>query len=166
MSHCDPLLWGTEAPICQLDQTSREICCLLGARIRVVVEGLPKLIRPSDYYPLLLFHVGTNDTATENLDSIKSDYRALGPVVKGMRAQVVFSSILPSRGKGARRRALIGQVNNWLQNWCWRPGFGSYDHRTLFTDQCLFGRDGILLTKKGKAIFTIRMADFIRKDLN
>lgn len=52
-----------------------------------------------------------NDTATENLDSIKSDYRVLGAVLKGMRAQVVSSSVLPSRGKGVRRRTLIGQVN-------------------------------------------------------
>lgn len=34
------------------------------------------------------------DTTRGKLDSIKSDCRALGAVVKGMRAQVVFSSIL------------------------------------------------------------------------
>ena len=54
-----------------------------GSRIQDVVEGLPKLIWPSDYNPLLLFCGGTNDTARGNLDSIKSDYRALGVVVKG-----------------------------------------------------------------------------------
>lgn len=48
------------------------------------VEELPKLVWPSDYYPLLFFCVGTNDTARENLDRIKSDYRALGAIVKGM----------------------------------------------------------------------------------
>lgn len=57
--------------------------------------------------------------------------------MKSMEAQVVFSSILRVRGKGARRRMLIGQVSNWLQNWCWWQGFGFYDHRTLFSDQQL-----------------------------
>ena len=82
------------------------------------MEGLPKLVRPSDYYPLLLFHVDNNDTARGNLDRIKSDYKAPGVVVKGVGAQVMFSSILPVRGKDGRRRVLIGQVNNWLWSWC------------------------------------------------
>lgn len=60
---------------------------------------------------LLLFGVVIKDTATENLGSIKSDYRVLGAVLKGMRTQVVYSSILLSRGKDVRRRTLIGQVN-------------------------------------------------------
>lgn len=38
---------------------------------------------------------------------------------QGMGAQVLLSSILPVRGKGARRRTLIGQVSNCLWNWCW-----------------------------------------------
>jgi len=46
---------------------------LCRARIQDVVEGLPKLIWPSDYYSLLLFHVGTDDAAKGNLDNIKND---------------------------------------------------------------------------------------------
>jgi len=34
------------------------------------------------------------DTARGNPDTTESDYRALGAVVKGMTAQVVFSSML------------------------------------------------------------------------
>lgn len=68
----DSLLWGTQAPVCQTKKSSREVCCLPGARIWDVVG----LVWPSDYYALLLFHMGTNDTA-RHLDSIKSDYGAL-----------------------------------------------------------------------------------------
>lgn len=43
--------------------------------------------------------MGTHDTARGNLGSIKMDYRALRAVVKCTGTQVVFSSILPVRGK-------------------------------------------------------------------
>ncbi|XP_050821628.1 uncharacterized protein LOC127057046 [Gopherus flavomarginatus] len=59
----DSLLRGTETPICCPDRSSREVCCLPGARIRDVTEALSRIIRPSDYYPMLLIHMGTNDTA-------------------------------------------------------------------------------------------------------
>ena len=73
----ESLLQGTEAPLCQPGLSCREVCCLPGAQVWDVVEGLLKLTWPSAYYPLLLFLVGTNDTARGNLESIKSDYRAL-----------------------------------------------------------------------------------------
>lgn len=38
-----------------------------GARIWDVAKGLPRLVWPSDYYPFLHFHVGTNVTARGNL---------------------------------------------------------------------------------------------------
>lgn len=55
----DSLLQGMEVPH---DLSSREICCLLGIHIWDIVEKRPRLIWPFDYYPLLLFRVGTNDT--------------------------------------------------------------------------------------------------------
>lgn len=44
----DSLLQGTEAPVCLPDQSPREVCCLLGTRVQEIVEGLWKLVRPSD----------------------------------------------------------------------------------------------------------------------
>lgn len=114
------------------------------------MEGLSKLVQPFDCYSLLFFHVAISDTATGYLESIKSDYRALQAVDQGMGAQVV-SSILLVREKGMRRRALVVQVANWLWSWCWRQSFGFYDPGTMFIDQRLLGRDGIHLTKWGKA---------------
>ncbi|XP_068782230.1 uncharacterized protein [Struthio camelus] len=153
----DSLLQGTEAPICRPDLLSREVCCLPGARIRDVMERLPRLVHASDYYPLLIFHVGANDMKGK-LETIKRDFRALGMVVKGLGAQVVFSSILPVRGKDRRRSRRIFQVNSWLRRWCWQQGFGFYDHGTLFEDQQLMGRDGIHLTKRGTRVFANRLA--------
>lgn len=57
----DSLLRGTEAPICRPDDFSREVCCLPGARIRGVTERLPSLVTPTDYHPLLLFRVGSDE---------------------------------------------------------------------------------------------------------
>ena len=99
----DSLLRGTEAPICRPDALSREVCCFPGARIRDVTERLPSLVQSTDYYPLLLFHVGTSDTARSSLRTIKKDYRALGAAVRDSGVQVVFSSVLPVKGKGFER---------------------------------------------------------------
>ncbi|XP_009459886.1 PREDICTED: cadherin-like protein 26 [Nipponia nippon] len=55
----DSLLRDMETPICRPDALPRVVCCLLGARIRHVTERRPSLVQSTDYYPLLLFHVGT-----------------------------------------------------------------------------------------------------------
>ena len=160
------LLRGTEAPICQPDRESQEVCCLLGAKARDVAERVAQLIKSTDHYPLLFFHVGMNDTAIWNLGRIRQDYKALVVQAKSIGAQVIFSSILPVRGKGAARNRPIMQINFWLCGWCRREGFGSYDNRTFFDDYSLLGRDGIHLSRRGKGIFGSRLANLVRWALN
>lgn len=63
--------------VCQPDLLSREVCFLPGAQIQDVMEMLPRIVCASDYYPLLLIHVGTNDTKGK-LETIKQYLRALG----------------------------------------------------------------------------------------
>lgn len=70
----DHLLQGMEATICWSDLLSRDVCCLTGIWIQDTVERLPRLFWSSDYFPLLLFHVGTNDTVRGNLECRKHDY--------------------------------------------------------------------------------------------
>ncbi|XP_075768762.1 uncharacterized protein LOC142821506 [Pelodiscus sinensis] len=161
----DSLLRGTEAPICRPDSSSREVCCLPGARIRDVTEALSRIIRPSDYYPMLLIHVGTNDTARCDTERIKCDYRALGVWVKEFGAQVVFSSILPVKGRGLGRERCILEVNAWLRRWCHQEGFGFLDHGVLFQEG-LLGGDGVHLSRSGKALFGHRLAKLVRRALN
>lgn len=63
-------------------------------------------MKSTDYYLLLLFHVGMNDTASWNIGRIKEYYKAMGVQVKNTGAQVTFS-ILPVGGKRAARNRHI-----------------------------------------------------------
>ncbi|XP_065436072.1 uncharacterized protein LOC135979801 [Chrysemys picta bellii] len=162
----DSLLRGTESSICRPDRENREVCCLPGARIHDVMERLPRLIKPSDRYPFLLLHVGTNDTAKNDLERITTDYVALGRRIKEFEAQVVFSSILPVQGKGRGRDRRIVEVNEWLRRWCRREGFGFFNHGMVFQEEGVLGRDGLHLTKRGKSIFASRLANLVRRALN
>ena len=70
-----------EGPVCQPDPIRREVCCLPGARVKDISRKLPGLIRPSDYYPLLVIQAGRDEVAEKSLRSIKKDFRGLGRVV-------------------------------------------------------------------------------------
>ena len=110
----DSLLKGAEGPICRPDSLHREICCLPGAQIKDVRKKLPSLVRPSDYYPLLLFQEGRDDIGRTALKTMKKDLRDLGQQVKGSRAQVVFSSIPPVVGNDEELNTMGQQINTWL----------------------------------------------------
>ncbi|KAK4808505.1 hypothetical protein QYF61_005822 [Mycteria americana] len=84
----DSLLRGTEGPICRMDPPLREACCLPGAWVKDITRILPNLVQPSDYYPLLLFHVGGDEAATQSPRAIKRDFRALGQLVRDSGAQM------------------------------------------------------------------------------
>ena len=99
----ESLLRGTEGPICQLGASHREVCCPPGARIRDVTGKLPGLVQPSDYYPLLVMQVGSDEVAERSPKVMKRDFRALGRLVEGSGAQVVFSSIPSVAGKNTER---------------------------------------------------------------
>jgi len=74
---------------------------------------VPQIVKDTDYYELLLFQVGTNDTASWNLGRIKEDFKALGVKAKWFGAQVIFSSILPVGGKGsARNRHILNIITS------------------------------------------------------
>jgi len=49
------------------------------------------LVQTSDYYLLLLFHLGTSDITTISPRSFKRDFKALGRKLKDSGAQVVLS---------------------------------------------------------------------------
>jgi len=51
----DSLLKGAEGLICRPDPLHRDVCCLLGARVKDVRKKLSSLVRLSDYSPLSLF---------------------------------------------------------------------------------------------------------------
>ena len=106
------LLKVTDTSLCWLDRESWEFCCLPGARIWDVTGRVPHRIKSTNYYFLLLFHVGTNDAGRWNVRRIKEYYKALGARVKNIRAQVIFSSILPVGGKKKARKIRIIHINS------------------------------------------------------
>ncbi|XP_060129222.1 uncharacterized protein LOC132591937 [Zootoca vivipara] len=162
----DSLLRGTEAVICGPDKMSREVCCLPGAKIKDVTERLQGIIKPTDKYPFLLVHVGTNDTASHSLQKIKNDYEALGRKLKQLDAQIVISSVLPVERHGPGREGKIGEVNNWLRKWCKQERFGFLDHGLQFLEDGLLASDGLHLTKVGRNVFATKLKNLIRRALN
>lgn len=82
-----------------------------------------KKIRTSDNYLLLLFHVGTSDTARSNQRSTK-DYRA---VMKHSGTQAVFTYIFPVKRNGLKGPAESGESINGYRSmphtevWLLRP---------------------------------------------
>lgn len=53
------------------------MCCLLGAKVQDVAKMVPQLVKSTDFCPLLPFHVGINETASQNLNKIREEYKAL-----------------------------------------------------------------------------------------
>lgn len=116
-----------EVLVCQPDRESQEVGCLLGTKVRDVAERVPQPVKHTDYYPLLFFHVATNDTASRNLGRSKEDYKVLGVQAKNISAQITFSSILPVRGKGITTNRRLMHINFWLHGRCHQDSSGSYD---------------------------------------
>ena len=90
----DSLLWGTEGPICRPDPTCREVCCLPGAHIRDIARKVPGLVCSSDYCPLLIVQISSDEIAQGSLQAIKKDVRGLGQMVEGVVVYVLFSSLI------------------------------------------------------------------------
>lgn len=68
-----------------------------------VARVLKSLVQPSEYYLILLFHVGTNDSRSRSFRSIKINFRAFERLLKDSGAEVVFSFILPVTCKDSGR---------------------------------------------------------------
>ena len=79
----DSFLRGTKGLICCSDQSHREVCCLPGAWVRDVARNITHLVKPSDYYPLPVFHIGNKKVGKRSSWVIKRDLRALGRLLKG-----------------------------------------------------------------------------------
>ena len=90
----DSLLWGTEGSICRPDPTCKEVCCLPGAHIRDIARKVLGLVCFSDYCPLLIVQVGSDEIAQGSLRAIKKDIRGLGQMVEGVGVYVLFSSLI------------------------------------------------------------------------
>lgn len=145
----DSLLRGIEGPVCQLDPSHREICCLPGARVRDITEKLPGLMQSSDYYPLLILQAGSDGTEKKSTRTIKRDFRALSRVVDRAGAQAVFFSVPLVAETNDERNRKAHIINKWLKDWCHQQNFGFFDHGTIFIAPQLLESDGPYLSVKG-----------------
>lgn len=73
-----------EGPICQPDPTHREVCWAPETQVRDMAKKLPSLILPTDYYPLLVFLVGTNEVPTRRLVDNQERPHGLGTTGQGI----------------------------------------------------------------------------------
>lgn len=160
----DSLLKGTEGPICWPDATHRNVCCFLGARVRDIAKKVTHLVRPTNYYPLLVFQAGNDELARRSPRAIKRDFRALGWLVKGSGAQVVFASALPIGGIDVDKQT--HHINMWLRDWCNWHTFGFVDHGKVYVTLGLLAPDEMHLSQKGKRIFAQELAGLIGRALN
>uniref|UniRef100_A0A8D2J4A1 SGNH hydrolase-type esterase domain-containing protein n=1 Tax=Varanus komodoensis TaxID=61221 RepID=A0A8D2J4A1_VARKO len=146
----DSLLRGTEPAVYHPNLETREVCCLLGARIWHVKGRVEHLVRSGGHQPLLVIHVGTNDVARQGVVGTTRNFEALGKKLRELKTQVAFSSILPVRGFGPGRDRRAPEVNNWLRVWCQKERFGFLDHGTRFLANGLLARDGLHFMRMGK----------------
>ena len=85
--------------------------------MRDVARNITRLVKPSDYYPLLVFHIGNEEVGERSSWVIKRDFRALGRLLKGSGAQVVFS-VLSVGDWDLHKRRRVDMLNEWLCEWC------------------------------------------------
>ena len=155
-----------EGPLCRPNPLHREVCCLLGVRVKDVRKKLPSLVRPTDYYPLLLFQVGSDDLGRTSLRTLKKDFRALGRQVKGSGAQVVFSSIPPAIGNNEGRDMMGQQTNTWLRAWCARQGFGFFDLGSVCKSLGRPAAAGSGFSHRLRGVLRRELGGFIHRALN
>jgi len=123
-------------------------------------------VQPSDYYPLLVKQVGSDEIVERSPRAIKRDFRALGRLVEGSGAQVMFSSIPSVAGKSTARGRKTHLINRWLRDWCHRWNFAFFDDREVDMTPGPLATDGVQLSQRGKRILAHEPTGLIETALN
>ena len=126
-------------------------------------------MQPSDYYPLLVIQAGNNKVAERSLKSLKKDFKALGWLVEGSGAQVVFSSIPQVEQKTTERGWKTHLINTRLRDWCHCRNFGFFDHGKVYKAPGLLVTNetaGMQLSQRGRRILGQELAGLIDRALN
>ena len=97
---------------------------------------------------------------------MKRDFRSLGKLIKGSGAQIVFSSSPSVRGMDEEEYRRTQQMNLWIQDWCYRQGFGFFNHGLVYRAPDFLALDGMHLSQRGKRILGQELAGLIDRALN
>ena len=162
----DSFLRGTEGPMCRPDPSHREVCCLTGAQVRDIARKLPGLVWPSDYHPLLVVQVGSDEIRDKSTWAVKRDFRALGGQDNRSGTQVAFSSVPPVAREDEGRNRRSQQINTWLQAWCHRQNLGFFDRGSVYMAPGLLATGGVHQSQTGKRILAQELAGLIDRALN
>lgn len=79
--------------------------------------NITHLVKPSNYYPLLVFHIGNEEVGKRSYWVIKRDFRALERLLKGSGEQAVFSFVLSGGDWDPHKRRKVDMLNEWLCKW-------------------------------------------------
>jgi len=115
---------------------------------------------------LLVMQVGGGEIAERSPKAVQRDFRALGRLVEGSGAQVVFSSIPSVAGKNTEGIRKTYLSNKWLRDWCRQWNFGFFDHGEVYMALGLLVTDGVQLSQMGKWILVHELAGLIKRALN
>ena len=84
----------------QLDPTHREACFLPCAQVRDIIRKIPRLVQSSNYYPLIIFHVGSEEVKWKSLKATKWESQAFRWLVYGCRSSGdILQNLFGSREK-------------------------------------------------------------------
>ena len=142
------------------------MCCLPGARVRDITRKIPKLVRSTDYFPLLVVQVGSDEIAQTSLQMMKRDFWGLGRLVQGAGAQVIFCSVPSGAVWGSEWAWKVQAINNWLRGWCRARNFGFFDHGVVYSDPGLLFVHGTHLSQRGQQILGQELSGLIERALN
>lgn len=92
---------------------NRMVCCLPWVKIWIVSTRLGRIIKSSGSSPLVVIHIGTNDSASCGTTQIIDNFRDLGRELK-MRKSKCFSWGLFRLHQWEKGRQKILEVKHWL----------------------------------------------------
>ena len=108
----------------------------------------------------MIFHVGSDEVPARSPRAIKRDFSALGQLVKGSGAQVVFSFIPPVTGNGGGKQE--EPAEQYLAPSLVSPA-GLFDHGLTLG---LLATDRVHLSQREKLIFIQEVTGLAKRALN
>ena len=96
---------------------------------------------------------------------IKRDFRALGRLLKGSGAQVVFSSVLSVGDWDPHKRKRVDTLNDRLSEWCRAQGCGYYGLGHSLEKGGMLTADGSRLTRRATDMLGNTLAGLVSRAL-